>query len=81
VRRGLHRSYESRTRKTAPEAAKFLRGDDDDLIPSVHRDVLRTLVADTSNEFAETRLRVLERPVPGLRRTPPADGLPRAHRG
>ena len=78
MRGGLHRSDESRTRNIAPEAAKFLRGDDDDFISSMHRDVLRTLVADTSNEFAETRLRVLERPVSGLGRTLPADGCPRA---
>jgi hypothetical protein len=80
VRGGLHRSHESRTRKIAPEAAKFLRGDDDDFISSMHRDVLRTLVTDTSNELAETCLRVLERPVPGLRRTPPSDGFSRAYR-
>lgn len=79
MRGGLHRSYESRTRKIAPEAAKFLRRDDDDFISSMHRDVLRTFVADTSNEFAKACLRVLERPVSGLRRTPPADGFPRAY--
>jgi len=59
VRGGLHRSYESRTRQIAPEATKFLRRDDDHLISSMHRDVLRTLVADASNEFAKACLRVL----------------------
>ena len=77
---GSHRSYESRTRKIAPQAAKFLRRDDHHFISSMHRDVLRTFVTDTSNEFAKACLRVLERPVPGLRCTPSADGFPRAYR-
>jgi hypothetical protein len=59
VRGGLHRSHEGRTRKIAPEATKFLRRDDDDFISSVHRHVLRTIVADTSDEFAKACLRVL----------------------
>ena len=80
MRGGLHRNYESRTRRIAPEAPKVLRRDDDDLISSMHRDMLRTFVADTSNELAKASLRVLERPMPKLRRTLSADGFARAHR-
>jgi hypothetical protein len=59
VRGGLHRGDESHTGEIATETTKFLRSDDDDFISSMHGNVLRALVADTSNELAEACLRVL----------------------
>ena len=77
MRGGLHRSDESGTGEIATEATKFLGCNDDDLIPSMHRDVLRAFIADTSNQFAEARLRVLKRPVSGPWRPTPAGKPPR----
>src|ERR1700720_4088094 len=45
------------------EPAEFLRGDHDDSVASVYRDVLRSLAANPPHLFAEARFRILQKPL------------------
>ena len=46
------------------EPAEFLRGDYDDFVTPVYRDVLWSLAADLPYQFAEARFRILQKPMP-----------------
>src|SRR5438105_12929476 len=63
----LHGLNQGFARDAALEAPEVLRGNDDDLVPSVHRHVLWSLAANLADELAKAGLRVLKEPVPGAR--------------
>ena len=49
----MHRLDEGGAREFALQAAELLGGDDDDLVASVHRHMLRTFAAHTPDQFTE----------------------------
>src|SRR5206468_10291316 len=63
----LHGLNQRFSRDAALEAPEVVRGNDHDLVASVHRHVLRPLAANLADELAEPGLRVLKWPVAGAR--------------
>src|SRR6266404_1771250 len=63
----LHGLNQRFSRDAALEAPEVLRGNDDDLVASVHRHVLRSLAANLADELAKAGLRILKEPVAGAR--------------
>ena len=61
--RGLHGGDQRLAREFSLEAAKILRGDDDDFVTPVHCHVLRPFAADAPHQLAEPRLGILQQPV------------------
>jgi hypothetical protein len=59
----LHGFNECLARRATFETAELLGRNDDHLVASMHGDVLRSLASYLTDEFAEARLGVLQKPV------------------
>src|SRR5882757_3962378 len=62
----LHGLNQRFSRNAALEPPEVLRGNDDDLVASVHRHVLRSLAANLAEERGRAVLRILKWPVAGI---------------
>jgi hypothetical protein len=66
VRGGLHSCDQGFSGDLALETTKLFLRNDDNLITTMHSDVLRALTANPAHELAEARLGILKHPVTGL---------------